>query len=500
MQNLTSLLHFHARVRPDGEALIYEGNRITWRELATRVEEVAGGLRALGVGPDSIVALVMKNSSAFIELFYAVSHLGAVLLPINFRLSAPELDYIATHAGVDLIVGDAEFQDNLAELGQEVILLDKAAQLDCTKVFGGQEPVRHPHPRKSGDLMRLMYTSGTTDRPKGVTHSYENFHYKNMDMIIALQLSFQDRLCMVGPLYHVGACDLPGMAVHTVGGTLVVLRDYDARRVVDTIAAERITGIWMAPVMSSGVLSLDRSTLPDLSSLKWCIAGGERTPENRIRDFATVFPSGRYIDAYGMTETVSGDTLMEPGREIEKIGSVGRAVAMVELEIRDENGGSVPAGETGEICMRGSKVTQGYWKDPARTADAMHADGFLRSGDVGYLDEDGFLYLTDRKKDMIISGGENIASSEIERVIFMMPEIADAAVIAKPDDRWGEVPLAVVILKPGAILDQDELISFCSKHLAKFKCPKEVRIVDTLPRNPSGKILKRVLRSEILQE
>ena len=493
MLNLTAQLLYHARVRPHAEALIHGEARLDWATLAARVQRLAGGLRARGIGPDSIVGMVMKNSSAFIELLYAISHVGAVSLPMNFRLSGEEIGFIAGHAGVDLVIADIEFADAVRGLDAPVVMLDPAAQGDPGRVLGGDR-VLAPYPRAGADLMRLMYTSGTTDRPKGVTHSYHNVHYKNLDMILSLQLTAQDRLCMVGPLYHVGACDLPGMAVHVVGGTLVVLRDFDAQAVVETIAREAVTGIWLAPVMTSGILALERGALPDLSSLRWCIAGGDRTPESRIRDFGSVFPNARYVDAYGMTETVSGDTMMEPGREIEKIGSVGRPVSMVELEIRDDTGAALPAGVAGEICMRGPKVTRGYWKDPGRTAAAMFADGFLRSGDMGYLDDDGFLYLTDRKKDMIISGGENIASSEVERVIFMMPQVEDVAVIARPDEKWGEVPVAVIVLKAGHTLTLEELRVFCRSHLAGFKCPADMRLVDALPRNPSGKILKRLLR------
>ncbi len=499
MLNLSAQLRFHARTRPRAEALIYGESRLDWATLEQRVQRLAGGLRARGIGPDSIVGMVMKNSSAFIELLYALSHLGAVSLPMNFRLSAEEIAYIAGHAGVGMVVADAEFSAAVEGLDQPVVMLDAGAQADPGLALSG-DPVAAPHPRAGDDLMRLMYTSGTTDRPKGVTHSYHNFHYKNMDMILSLHLTAHDRLCMVGPLYHVGACDLPGMAVHVVGGTLIVLRDFDARAVVETIARERISGIWLAPVMTSAILALERDSLPDLATLRWCIAGGDRTPESRIREFGTVFANARYVDAYGMTETVSGDTMMEPGREIDKIGSVGRPVSMVELDIRDDDGTSMPAGIVGEICMRGPKVTRGYWKDPERTAAAMHPDGFLRSGDMGYLDQDGFLFLTDRKKDMIISGGENIASSELERVIFMMPQVEDVAVIAKPDDKWGEVPMAVIVLRAGRSLTLEELIAFCRNHLGGFKCPKDMRLVAALPRNPSGKILKRVLRDDTLKD
>lgn len=494
MLNLTSNLRYHARVQPTAEALVYQDQRITWADLQKRVEQVAGGLQKHGIGPDKIVALVMKNSAAFIELIYAISHLGAVILPINYRLSGTEIDYIAHHAGVDLLVADDEFMPVVQALAVPVIGLDAAAQSNCQQAFPNATPVTTPNLRTGSDLMRLMYTSGTTDRPKGVTHSYENFYFKNMDLQLALHLNAKDRLCMVGPLYHVGASELPGLAVHMSGGTLVVLRDFDPQQVIDTIAAEKITGIWLAPVMTSGLVDLDLSTLPDLHSLKWCIGGGERTPENRISDFTKTFPSARYIDAYGMTETVSGDTLMEAGREFEKIGSVGRPVSLVELEIRDDTGATLAPMVVGEICMRGPKVTKGYWKDADRTAAARFNDGFLRSGDMGYLDTDGFLFLTDRKKDMIISGGENIASSEIERVIFQMPEVLDVAVIARPDGKWGEVPVAVIVLRDGKTLTFSDLLSFCQAHLARFKCPKDMTLMDALPRNPSGKVLKRELR------
>jgi fatty-acyl-CoA synthase len=234
----------------------------------------------------------------------------------------------------------------------------------------------------------------------------------------------------------------------------------------------------------------------DLSSLRWAIGGGEKTPEARIRAFSEVFRNARYIDAYGLTETCGGDTLMEAGREIEKIGSTGRAIAHVEIEIRDDQGHRLPPGRNGEICLRGPKVTAGYWKDPEKTASAFF-DGWFRTGDVGHLDSDGFLYLTDRKKDMIVSGGENIASSEVERVIHEMPEVREVAVIGLPDARWGERPVAIVVLADHAALDLPALTDHCRKRLAPFKVPKELIIRDSLPRNPSGKVLKRVLRAEL---
>jgi fatty-acyl-CoA synthase len=233
-----------------------------------------------------------------------------------------------------------------------------------------------------------------------------------------------------------------------------------------------------------------------LESVRWVVGGGERTPEARIRAFSELFTRARYIDAYGLTETCSGDTMMEAGREIEKIGSVGRPLAHVEVEIRGAQGQRLATGDTGEICLRGPKVTQGYWRDPEKTKASFFGDWF-RSGDVGHLDAEGFLYLTDRKKDMIVSGGENIASSEVERVVYELPQVADAAVIGVPDEQWGERPVAVVVLKPGGALTLEALQDYCRRKLAGFKVPKELIVRTDLPRNPSGKILKRVLREAI---
>jgi len=249
-------------------------------------------------------------------------------------------------------------------------------------------------------------------------------------------------------------------------------------------------------VMTAALLACPARHRYDVSSLRFAIGGGERTPEARIRSFSEYFTNARYIDAYGLTESCGGDTFMEAGREIEKIGSTGRAIIHLDIEIRDEFGNPVPRGSAGEICLRGPKITKAYWKDPDKTAATFFGDWF-RTGDIGYLDGDGFLYLTDRKKDMIISGGENIASSEVERVIYELPQVQEAAVIGLPDERWGERPVAIVVLTEGTRLELSDLADHCRTRLAGYKVPKQLIVRDSLPRNPSGKILKRILRAEL---
>ncbi|WP_050383906.1 AMP-binding protein [Bradyrhizobium pachyrhizi] len=494
MINLSSFIAFHARRTPDCCALKYRGEDVSYADFDLRIRQVGGWLAARGIAPGDVVAVLMKNSTAFLELVFATSHIGAVFLPINYRLSADEVGYIVGNSGARLLVADEEFAA-IATGGAPVVLLDEVAQSSVANLAPDIAPAPI-HVRRPRDLMRLMYTSGTTDRPKGVMLTYENVYWKSADQTLVLGLNADTRLLVVGPLYHVGALDLPGIAVLWQGGMLCIHRAFEPEPALAAIEREKLNAAWFAPVMTTALLTCPNRERYDVSSLQWAIGGGEKTPEVRIRAFSDYFKNARYIDAYGLTESCGGDTFMDAGREIEKIGSTGRAIAHVEIEIRDDAGKRLPAGQNGEICLRGPKVTQGYWKDPEKTASAFFGDWF-RTGDVGYLDDDGFLYLTDRKKDMIISGGENIASSEVERVIYEMPEVREVAVIGLPDARWGEKPVAIVVLADDAKLDLPSLTDHCRTRLAGFKVPRQLVIRDSLPRNPSGKVLKRVLRAEL---
>jgi fatty-acyl-CoA synthase len=494
MINLSSFIAFHARRTPARCALTYRGEDISYAAFDHRIRRVAGWLSSRGIGADDVVAVLMKNSAAFLELTFAVSHIGAVFLPINYRLSRDEVGYIVANSGARLLVADEELA--AAALSETTVLLDEAAQASATQLDPDVAPAPM-HPRQPQDLMRLMYTSGTTDRPKGVMLTYENMYWKSADQTLVLGLSADTRLLVVGPLYHVGALDLPGIAVLWHGGLLSIHRNFEPGAALAAIEAEQLNAAWFAPVMTTALLTCPDRHRYDVSSLKWVIGGGEKTPEVRIRAFSDLFKNARYIDAYGLTESVGGDTFMEAGREIEKIGSTGRAIAHVEIEIRDDRGRRLAAGADGEICLRGPKITRGYWKDPEKTAAAFFGDWF-RTGDIGHLDADGFLYLTDRKKDLIISGGENVASSEVERVIYELPEVREVAVVGLPDQRWGERPVAVVVLAENAALDLASLAAHCRSRLAAFKVPRKLVVRESLPRNPSGKVLKRVLRAELV--
>lgn len=533
MIDLGAAVAWHALNAPQQIAVVYGPHSISYQTLDARVTQLAAALQNQGLARGQVLALLMRNSLAFIELSLAASRIGVVLLPINFRLAHDEVCWILAHAGARLLVADDDLAGS-AEGFSPIRVADEVAQCDALRVFvppaagpgaaadagagpaadtgsgspaqpdrradlAGAVPSALQPPLQPDDLFRLMYTSGTTDRPKGVMHSYGNFYWKCLDHILALGLSAHDRLLVVGPLYHVGAFDLPGVAVLLAGGRLVVHRDFDPEAVLAAIDREGITGAWMAPVMLNRLLELPGRERFARTSLRWLVGGGERTPRERILAFSGLFPAARYIDAYGLTESCSGDTLMRAGCEIDKIGSTGVATPHVEISIRDEAGAALPAGCDGEICLRGPKVTRGYWRDPERTAACFHGDWF-RTGDIGHLDADGFLFLTDRLKDMIISGGENIASSEVERVLYAFDGVSEAAVIGLPDARWGERVVAVVVPAPGRTLDAGELVRFCRTRLAGFKVPRQVVIGEALPRNPSGKVLKRVLRDQVLPD
>jgi acyl-CoA synthetase (AMP-forming)/AMP-acid ligase II len=361
------------------------------------------------------------------------------------------------------------------------------------------EPVSGPEPTEPGDLLRLMYTSGTTARPKGVMITHGNLDAKCLAHIAALGLGREDRGLIAGPLYHVGALDLTFTTLLYLACYQRILRQFATVEVVDAIEQDRLSTIWLAPAMVKLVLDDESLAARDLTSMRVIIDGGEKMPLPLIDRLLARFPGAWFADAYGLTETVSGDTFLNKGKERDKLGSVGKPVFNVDLRLMKDDGTEAAAGEEGEIVLRGPKVSVGYWRDPEATARA-HRGGWFHTGDVGVFDADGYLYIVDRLKDMILSGGENVASLEVERVLYEYPAVAEAAVVGRPHQRWGEVPVAFVVLRDGETADEDGLLTFCGERLARFKTPKAVTFIDALPRNPSGKVLKRELRELATKE
>jgi acyl-CoA synthetase (AMP-forming)/AMP-acid ligase II len=421
-------------------------------------------------------------------------------MPLNWRLAGPELSYILDHARAAALVSEPELHELAASVEREVggrrlhigsRSGDEWTDLDELRESAG--PLAQPAEVVDGDVHRLMYTSGTTSRPKGVMISYGNLHAKNVSHIVELGVTAEDVNLVCGPLYHVGALDLTTTTMMYLGARSHIVRRFDAVAVLEAIERHRATHIWLAPVMIKGLLDEPSLATRDTTSVRLIIDGGEKMPLPLIERVVQAFPNAWFADAYGLTETVSGDTFLDKGRTVEKLGSVGKPVIHHYLRIGGPDGDSLPAGQEGEVLIRGPKVCMGYWRNPEATANAIR-DGWLHTGDVGVLDEDGFLYIVDRLKDVIVSGGENIASSEVERVLYEHDAVLETAVVGRPDERWLEVPVAYVVVEQGRQVEDQELRAHCRERLAGFKVPKAFRIVSELPRNPSGKVLKRELR------
>jgi acyl-CoA synthetase (AMP-forming)/AMP-acid ligase II len=338
-----------------------------------------------------------------------------------------------------------------------------------------------------------MYTSGTTGRPKGVMLTHANLAWKNLAHLVEFGFTSSDLGLACGPLYHVGALDLTTTTLIAAGATVILHRAFDAAAVVDELERSRVTTVWLAPAMVNAIMALPDVERRDLASVRVIINGGEKMPIPLIERIGRTFPSAWFADAYGLTETVSGDTFLDRESIVTKLGSVGRPCLHLELDVWDADGRPVAAGERGEVVVRGPKVFKGYWRDPEATERAF-VGGWFHTGDIGVRDEDGYLFIVDRLKDMIVSGGENIAGSEVERVLYEHEAVLEAAVVGRPDARWGEVPVAFVVLRDGGSAGAEELIAFCAERLARYKVPKDVTFLDALPRNPSGKVLKRELR------
>jgi acyl-CoA synthetase (AMP-forming)/AMP-acid ligase II len=503
--NLAGVLAHHADRFPDRACLIWNGDAITYADLDRRAARTAAGLARLGVGRGDVVGILLYNCPEFLETMFAVARLGAVFMPMNWRLAGEEVGYIAGHAGARLVVSEPELAP-LATAARGhlsgVPLVGVGGALSGWTPFEALREAGEAPPLAdvaADDVHRLMYTSGTTARPKGVMITYGNLYWKNIAHVVEFGITGADRGLACGPLYHVGALDLTTTTVLYAGGGVEIHRKFEAEHALDAFARAGISNVWLAPSMVNQILAHPSLAARDLSGVRLIIDGGEKMPLPLIERLLRAFPNAWFADAYGLTETVSGDTFLDKRTTVRKLGSVGKPCLHLEVAIWDDADRPAPAGALGEIVLRGPKVFKGYWRDPEATAAAFRG-GWFHTGDVGYLDAEGFLYIVDRKKDMIVSGGENIASPEVERVLYEHPAVLEAAVVGRPDPRWGEVPVAFVVCRAGATATEDELREFCLARLARFKAPRAVRFIDGLPRNPSGKVLKRVLRDQATRE
>lgn len=499
--NLSDVIAHHADRNPGRLALSTGERELTYADLHERVQRAAGALRAEGVERGTVVGVLLQNCLEFLETMLATAHLGGIFMPLNWRLAPAELTYIVDHAGAEIILTQPDLQARLDELravGRPIRSWLTVGGPDgrwrpYSELVADATPVRESVEVDGDDTMRLMYTSGTTSRPKGVMLTYANLYWKCIAQAIELEMTHEDRGVACGPLYHVGALDMTTTNMLYVGGSTHILPSFDPAALVDAIESRRVTNVWLAPAMVNMLMASGATEGRDVSSLRLLLDGGEKMPLPLIQRILDTFPGIWFCDGYGMTETVSGDTYLDKGRMLDKLGSVGKPIPHTKVRIVDPDDRPLPPNEIGQILIKGPKVCKGYWRDEQTTAEALRG-GWLHSGDLGYLDEDGFLFIVDRLKDMIISGGENVASLEVERVLYEHPDVLEAAVVGSPHPTWNEVPVAYVVPRAGASVDANGLDEFCRGRLAGYKTPKGFRFVDALPRNPSGKVLKRELR------
>jgi acyl-CoA synthetase (AMP-forming)/AMP-acid ligase II len=499
---LTDIPRLQARRRGERTAVQVDGEKLTYAELERRSNKAAGLLQALGAKPGDRIGWLGKNSAAWYELMLGAAKARACLAPINTRLAVPEIAFILQDSGAGLFFVTADFFETarrvvsqierpirVIAVGGEADGFESYAALRETTTFAALEP-----PRLEDDVLQL-YTSGTTGLPKGVRLNNVNYaaFLSLLHRVEGFAYGPDDTVLVVMPLFHAAGANV-SFAGLAAGARLIVVADFDPVEVLRLIETEKVAHAFLAPVMINALLQTPQSAATDFSSLKTVSYGSAPISEAVLKAATERFGCG-FIQFYGMTETCAAGTTLAPAAHSgELLRSCGKPWDGVEVRIADEEGHSLPPREIGEIEIRGAIIMAGYWNRADATAETIRPDGWLRTGDAGYMDEEGFFFIHDRVKDMIVSGGENVYPAEVENAILGCPGVADVAVISVPDARWGEAVKAIVVPAPGEAPDPQAIIAWARQRIAGYKVPKSVDFASALPRNPSGKVLRRELR------
>ena len=508
MQTLTDILRRTVQVNGSKPATVFNGRRHTWKEMEDRVARLASALVQRGHSKGSRIAGLGLNSDRYYEFLFFPGWMGASFVPINIRLALPEIIYWLTNSDSEVLLIDDPFLPMLPEIKKQVPQIETVVYigenetptglLSYEEMIAGAEPMA-PVEINGQDVAGLFYTGGTTGRSKGVMLSHFSLSYNALQMLPMYKWDCDDSYLHVAPMFHL-ADGIHSVITATMGIANHFIPTFDPVGTMKTIQENKITSCAMVPLMVGAVVHHPDVKTYDLSSLKTVVYGASPMPESVVRQAIQVIPQAGFLQIYGQTEASPAITCLEPkchaleGPYAGKLRSAGQAVPGVTLSIRDDQGNPVPPGTPGEIWIRGGNVMLGYNGMPEVTAETI-TDGWLHTGDGGYLDEDGFLFIVDRMKDMIISGGENVYSQEVENAIYQHPAIAEAAVIGIPSDKWGEQVHAIVRLKPDHTLSEEALIAYCKAQIAGYKCPRSVFISkDPLPVSGAGKLLKKEMR------
>ena len=489
-----------ARRTPDAWALRFDGGGRTYAELDERVTRLARALAERGVGVGDRVAVLALNGLEVWETYLAGVRLGAVVVPVNFRLVADEVAYVLTDSGATALVVDPALAEVATKARGQApgvrTVLAIGKDYEAALAAAGSEPLDVEVDEDAPAF--VMYTSGTTGRPKGAVLTHRNLLMHVFSQVTHLGWDPDDRVAVPGaPLFHIAGL-AGGLPPLLLGGTHVILRSggFDPVATLDLIERERVSSIFLVPAMWAAVVAVPGIADRDLSSLRRISWGAAPASTTLLRTMIDTFPQAEVVTAFGQTECSPVTCLLRGEDSVRKIGSIGTPMLNVEARVVDDAMNDVPQGEVGEIVYRSPMVMKEYWGKPEATAEAF-AGGWFHSGDLVRQDEDGYLYVVDRKKDMIITGGENVYCAEVEDVLAAHPKVGEVALIGVPDARYGEAPLAVVAPRdPAAPPTPAELTAWCRERLAGYKHPREYSIVAALPRNPSGKVLKTALRDE----
>ena len=502
MINIGDWIRKWSFLQPHKKALIFEDHPFTYQEINQRTNQLCHFLLERGIRKGDRVSVLLYNCHQYIEIFFALSKIGAILVPLNWRLAGPELEFIIKDSGSRMIIIEPEFEEVIASIRPHLNLSNgdyisvgspcpdwardyEKGLLECSV----QEP---PLQFSVGDEDPhiLMYTSGTTGIPKGAILSHRKTFYNALNADIFYNLTSKDIMIVSRPMFHSGGLLVEAAPILYKGGTLILKKRFRSHEILETIQKYRVTLLEMAATVYQFILQECDLNQYDLSSIRCYFTGGERVPKAILKEY---YRKGMTLSQiFGQTEA-STITFLSPDAAVLKIGSVGLPVFHGEVKIVDKSGKGVSAGEVGEIIIKGPTLMSGYWNRPDLTSETIR-DGWLYTGDLARMDEEGYIYIVDREKDMYISGGENVYPAETEKLLHTHPKIFDAGIVGVPDEKWGEVGKAFIVLKPGEAMDNGEVFEFLKGKVAKYKIPKYVELIEELPKTASGKIQKFVLK------
>ena len=515
--NTSEFLAISNAITPDRAAIVFEGKRTTFEELQNRVNRLANALRELGAGPGDRIGIVEVNTAAVVETYFASAKADGVFVPLNFRARADEMAFMIQDSAPKVLLAGGRYLDLIDSIADDLDSVEHYVSLDGERegwlsyegLINSADDEEMWPTHAEDDLSVILFTSGTTSFPKGVMLSHNSFASYILSHVTPADPEVEESNILTVPLYHIAGMQAMISAIYG-GRTLAIQRQFEPSDWMRIVEEERVDRAMMVPTMLKMLMDHDEFHSHDLSSLRVITYGAAPMPVEVIRRAIVEFPNAQFINAFGQTETAATITMLPPDdhvltgdeeeveRKLKRLTSIGKPLDDVEVRIVDEDAHDTPVGEVGEIVARGQRLMKGYWGQESQTAETIK-DGWLYTGDLGYWDDDGYIFLAGRARDFIKRGGEMISPEEVEQVLHSHPAIEEAAIIGVEDLDWGERVRAIVVAAEGQSVDEADVIEYCRQRLASFKKPESVVVVNELPRNPMGKVLKRVLKEEYSQ-